>query len=85
MHTTTTTLLASTMIADGFNAIKAGSNAVEVKRGIEQATKEVIAKIKEISNEIVINKQKLASLNKIHFKEVLNQISDKFISLFIYY
>ena len=55
--TTTTTLLASTMIADGFNAIKAGSNAVEVKRGIEQATKEVIAKIKEISKDITSDEQ----------------------------
>jgi chaperonin GroEL len=55
--TTTTTLLASTMIADGFNAIKAGSNAVEVKRGIEQATKEVITKIKEISKDITSDEQ----------------------------
>jgi chaperonin GroEL len=55
--TTTTTLLASTMIADGFNAIKAGSNAVEVKRGIEQATKEVIARIKEISKDITSDEQ----------------------------
>ena len=55
--TTTTTLLAATMIADGFNAIKAGSNAVEVKRGIEQATKEVIAEIKEISKDITSDEQ----------------------------
>jgi len=55
--TTTTTLLAATMIADGFNAIKAGSNAVEVKRGIEQATKEVIAQIKEISKDITSDEQ----------------------------
>jgi chaperonin GroEL len=55
--TTTTTLLASTMIADGFNAIKAGSNAVEVKRGIEQATKEVIDQIKKISKDITSDEQ----------------------------
>jgi chaperonin GroEL len=55
--TTTTTLLAATMIADGFNAIKAGSNAVEVKRGIEQATKEVITRIKEISKDITSDEQ----------------------------
>jgi chaperonin GroEL len=55
--TTTTTLLAATMIADGFNAIKAGSNAVEVKRGIEQATKEVIAQIKTISKDITSDEQ----------------------------
>jgi chaperonin GroEL len=55
--TTTTTLLAATMIADGFNAIKAGSNAVEVKRGIEQATKEVIDQIKKISKDITSDEQ----------------------------
>jgi chaperonin GroEL len=55
--TTTTTLLAATMIEDGFNAIKAGSNAVEVKRGIEQATKEVIAQIKTISKDITSDEQ----------------------------
>ena len=55
--TTTTTLLASTMIAEGFNAIKAGSNAVEVKRGIEQATKEVIDQIKKISKDITSDEQ----------------------------
>lgn len=55
--TTTTTLLAATMIADGFNAIKAGSNAVEVKRGIEQATKEVIDSIKKISKDITSDEQ----------------------------
>jgi len=42
-------------------------------------------KIKEISNEIVINKQKLASLNKSNFKESLKNISEKFTNLFIYW
>jgi len=55
--TTTTTLLASTMISEGFNAIKAGSNAVEVKRGIEQATKEVIDQIKKASKDITSDEQ----------------------------
>jgi chaperonin GroEL len=55
--TTTTTLLASTMISDGFNAIKAGSNAVEVKRGIEQATKDVVAEIKRVSKDITSDDQ----------------------------
>ena len=50
--TTTTTLLAANMIEYGFNAIKAGSNAVEVKRGIEKASKEIVANLKEISQEI---------------------------------
>jgi len=42
-------------------------------------------KIKEISNEIVINKQKLANLNKKYFKETLRELGNKFRSLFIYW
>jgi len=42
-------------------------------------------KIKEISNEIVINKQKLANLNKSNFKEKLKDISNTFSNLFIYW
>lgn len=55
--TTTTTLLAATMIADGFNAIKAGSNAVEVKRGIERASKDLVAELKLISTDITSDEQ----------------------------
>jgi len=55
--TTTTTLLASTMIEYGFNAIKAGSNAVEVKRGLEKASKEIVSKLKEISKDITSDDQ----------------------------
>ena len=55
--TTTTTLLASEMVKHGFEAIKAGSNAVEVKRGIEKASKELIANLKEISQDISSDEQ----------------------------
>jgi chaperonin GroEL len=55
--TTTTTLLASTMVEYGFDAIKAGSNAVEVKRGIEKASKELISNLKEISQDITSDDQ----------------------------
>ncbi len=55
--TTTTTLLAAEMIEYGFNAIKAGSNAVEVKRGIEKAAKEIVANLKDISQDITSDDQ----------------------------
>ena len=42
-------------------------------------------KIKEISNEMIINKQKLANLNKLKFKELLKEISNNFTNLFIYW
>jgi len=55
--TTTTVLLASTMVENGFNAIKTGSNAVEVKRGIEKAAKEIISYLKESSVDITSEDQ----------------------------
>ena len=42
-------------------------------------------KIKEISNEMIINKQNLAKLNKLTFKDELKQISEKFSKLFMYW
>ena len=42
-------------------------------------------KIKEISNQMVVNKQKLATLNKSKFKESLKEISNAFSNLFIYW
>jgi chaperonin GroEL len=50
--TTTTTLLASTMIQDGFKYIKNGSNAVEVKKGIERASKAIIQELQNNSTQI---------------------------------
>jgi chaperonin GroEL len=54
--TTTSTLLAQTMINEGLASIDKQANAVEIKRGIDAATKEVIAAlykdiVKEISSE----------------------------------
>ena len=40
--TTTSTLLAQTILNDGIDSLDAGSNAVDVKRGIDKAVKEVV-------------------------------------------
>jgi chaperonin GroEL len=51
--TTTSTLLAQQMINDGLAYIDKGANAVEVKRGIDAAVKEVVTCLrKEISEDI---------------------------------
>ena len=51
--TTTSTLLAQQMINDGLSYIDKGANAVEVKRGIDVAVKEVVACLrKEIAEDI---------------------------------
>lgn len=56
--TTTSTLLAAAILKRGMTAIESkGANAVQVKRGIEEAAKEVLAYIKEKSVDISDEKQ----------------------------
>jgi chaperonin GroEL len=51
--TTTSTLLAQSIINEGLSYLDKGANAVEIKRGIDQAVKEVVNYIrKEISQDI---------------------------------
>ncbi len=50
--TTTATLLAQAMIAEGTRNIAAGANPMGVKRGIEQATEVVVNQLKKISRPI---------------------------------
>jgi len=51
--TTTSTLLAQSIINEGLSYLDKGANAVEIKRGIDQAVKEVVNCIrKEISQDI---------------------------------
>jgi chaperonin GroEL len=50
--TTTSTLLAAVMINDGMKAITQGSNAVEVKKGIDKGVSKVVEGLKYISKDI---------------------------------
>lgn len=50
--TTTATILAQAIFAEGLKLIDAGANPMFIKRGIEEATKIAVAKIREISKEI---------------------------------
>lgn len=59
--TTTATVLAQAMIAEGLKNIAAGSNPVEIKRGIELATEKVVAYVKSQSTEVK-DKQKIAQV-----------------------
>ena len=76
---------------DKINEIKVGSYKLKVtdlefsELPKSSNTKINCNKIKEISNEIIINKQKLANLNKLKFKELLKEISTNFTNLFIYW
>jgi len=55
--TTTSTLLAATMVEEGLKLINQGSNPVEVKKGIDKYVKLVVDQIKEISKDIASQDQ----------------------------
>jgi len=50
--TTTATVLAQAIITEGLKTLSSGGNAVEIKRGITIATKEIISALDEISTEV---------------------------------
>jgi len=50
--TTTSTLLAHAIIANGFKNVAAGAEPMELKKGIEKATKAIIDEIKRVSTEV---------------------------------
>ena len=56
--TTTSTLLAQQMINEGLSYLDKGANAVEIKRGIDEAVKEIIENLrKNISEDITSENQ----------------------------
>ena len=50
--TTTSTLLATVIVSEGIKAITQGSNAVEVKKGIDKAVSAVVNQLKTMSQDI---------------------------------
>jgi chaperonin GroEL len=55
--TTTTTLLANTMVKEGLSKVRAGANAVEIKKGIDAAVKQVVNALKKNSRDISAEEQ----------------------------
>ena len=55
--TTTTTLLAYSLIKEGLNKVGEGANAVEIKKGIDAAVKQVVVALKENSKDISSEEQ----------------------------
>ncbi len=55
--TTTTTLLSYALISEGLSKVDKGVNAIEVKKEIESAVKEVVNELKKISHEITSQDQ----------------------------
>jgi chaperonin GroEL len=55
--TTTSCVLATSILEEGIKQIKDGSNAVEIKKGIDDAVSTVVSKLKEMSTEITDDSQ----------------------------
>ena len=55
--TTTATILAQSIIQEGLKAVAAGMNPMDLKRGIDSATKEIVAELKTKSKKISSNEE----------------------------
>ena len=75
--TTTSTLLAATMVEEGLKLINQGSNPVEVKKGIDKYTKLVVDQIRKIAVDISSQDQikQVATISANNDEEVGNLIS----------
>ena len=76
--TTTSTLLAQSILSEGLDRLKAGSNAVDVKRGIDNAVKEIVDILQDnYSKEITDEEQlkQVATISANNDKEVGELIS----------
>jgi len=63
--TTTATVIAQAIIAEGIKNVTAGADPMEVKRGIDLAAAEVVKGLKEISKEVTGSKEKIAQVGTI--------------------
>ncbi|MBI4283845.1 MAG: chaperonin GroEL, partial [Chloroflexi bacterium] len=66
--TTTSTVLAHAIIAQGFKNIAAGAEAVQLKRGIEKATQAIFDELKRVSTEVK-GKEQIAQVATITAKD----------------
>ena len=75
--TTTSTLLAQSILSEGIDRLKAGSNAVDIKRGIENAVSDIVDIIQDYSKDITDEGQlkQVATISANNDKEVGELIS----------
>ena len=60
--TTTATVLAQAMVAAGMKFVAAGSNPTDIKRGIDKAVSAVVSNLKEISQEVGTDTNKVEQI-----------------------
>jgi len=75
--TTTSTVLAHTIVTEGFKNIAAGADALSLKKGVEKATGVIVAELKKVSKEVK-GKEQIAQIGAISAKddEIGNLIAD---------
>ena len=56
--TSTSTILAHAILADGIRNVVAGASAIDIKRGLERGAKVTIAALKDMSREVKLRKEK---------------------------
>ncbi len=56
--TSTSTILAHTILSDGLRNVVAGASAIEIKRGLDRATKSVVEALKSLSRPVKTRKEK---------------------------
>ncbi len=76
--TTTATVLAQAMIREGLKNVAAGANPMELKRGIEEATKIVVEELKKVSKSISDSKEiaQVATISSNNDTEIGELIAD---------
>ena len=57
--TTTSTLLAAAIFAEGVRNIAAGASAIELKRGLDRALHAVVVRLKDLSRPVADHKQRV--------------------------
>lgn len=63
--TTTATVLAQSLVSEGLKVVTAGSNPIDVKRGMDQAAAAVVAELKTMSQEVGTNNEKIKQVGTI--------------------
>ncbi|OGO06919.1 MAG: chaperonin GroL [Chloroflexi bacterium RBG_13_56_8b] len=66
--TTTSTVLAHAIISEGFKNVAAGAEPIALKKGIEKATKAIVAELKRVSVEVK-GKEQIAQVGTITAKD----------------
>ncbi|MDX2247776.1 MAG: chaperonin GroEL [Bacteroidia bacterium] len=76
--TTTATVLAQAMVREGLKNVTAGANPMELKKGIEEATKVVVAELKRFSKNIADSKEiaQVATISSNNDEEIGAFIAD---------